>query len=569
MDVQISNFKGITSARFSIKGITIIGGKNGSGKTSIQQAVGAALTNDYIPSLGQARYDAMFLVQNGKATSEVSIKGKDVGNISVFYPSMKSTGSGLHASRVAMGLDRISQMKNKERSVFVSDFIGCKPTKQELIERLKDFTTEVQAKVWESIEGLGWDSAYKQSQEKGTKLKGAWELIAGERYGKNKAENYTPEGWIAFSHRGKTLEEAERDVSEAEKAVKKCSGKNEMLKIDLNRLKALAGQKASLEEKSKESFLKQIGLKAELEELKGKEKHAREKHLFSGNSCPNCGQYLKVNPGGGIDVLNYAKLARTPQQRTELEIEQKKALTLIGLKNGQIEEHTNIHNEICVKLKEAEKAGIDFAKFEEENKDTVSSIRSIQFGNKEIAKEFLTGGLEEAEIALNQTKKVYEAIRTKEQAEYYHNKIKSNAQIQSVLSPDGIRLFVLSKKIGEVNIELSSLCARAKWGKLVIGDYLDISYDGKPYWLLSESEQYRVDVIMQVYIAERDKSQLIIFDRTDLLDGKGRNGLVRLMKTIKIDCLVLMTLNDPSELPEADYLTTCWLEKGVLNEKAN
>jgi len=45
MNITIKNFRGIKEIDFQIKKITIIGGDNGAGKTSIAQAIASAVTN--------------------------------------------------------------------------------------------------------------------------------------------------------------------------------------------------------------------------------------------------------------------------------------------------------------------------------------------------------------------------------------------------------------------------------------------------------------------------------------------------------------------------------------------
>ncbi len=88
------------------------------------------------------------------------------------------------------------------------------------------------------------------------------------------------------------------------------------------------------------------------------------------------------------------------------------------------------------------------------------------------------------------------------------------------------------------------------------------------YPLLSESEQFRVRVTLQVAIAKMDDSAAMVIDRADILDRQGRNGMMKLLLRTGIPTLVCMTILDPEKDPPPDLAAkgkgqTYWLAKGI------
>ena len=104
---------------------------------------------------------------------------------------------------------------------------------------------------------------------------------------------------------------------------------------------------------------------------------------------------------------------------------------------------------------------------------------------------------------------------------------------------------------------------------VIITDDLTFEAGARPYFVLSESEKYRVKAIMQIATALRDESDLVIFDGADILDQKGRNGLLTLLISLKakVRALVGMTLARRELLPDLDSKglgTSLWMEGGRI-----
>ena len=119
--------------------------------------------------------------------------------------------------------------------------------------------------------------------------------------------------------------------------------------------------------------------------------------------------------------------------------------------------------------------------------------------------------------------------------------------------------------LGEFNETMRPLCAAAKWSIVAISDTLDIRYGGRPFALLSASEQYRVRVILTMAMARIDGSAVFIFDAADVLDRDGRNGLLRLAFGSGMPVLVCMTLprEDAEKAAAGGTADVYWLKDGI------
>ena len=75
------------------------------------------------------------------------------------------------------------------------------------------------------------------------------------------------------------------------------------------------------------------------------------------------------------------------------------------------------------------------------------------------------------------------------------------------------------------------------------------TYGGTQYELLSESEKFRVRVVLQIGMALSDKSQALVIDAADILDKGGRNGLFKAVKSTGLPAFISMTIDSKELVP--------------------
>jgi hypothetical protein len=158
-------------------------------------------------------------------------------------------------------------------------------------------------------------------------------------------------------------------------------------------------------------------------------------------------------------------------------------------------------------------------------------------------------------------------FRQKRKADDLHDKIMTNNAVIDILAPDGLR----AKKLGHVlelfnTAQLGRLSLAASWNQVTVDAEMTFAYGGRPYALLSTSEQYRVRAVLQVAMAHLDGSAMVVLDAADVLDGPTRSGLFDLLDEAGLPALICMTLSRREQVPdiEADGLgMSYWIEDGV------
>ncbi len=136
------------------------------------------------------------------------------------------------------------------------------------------------------------------------------------------------------------------------------------------------------------------------------------------------------------------------------------------------------------------------------------------------------------------------------------------------LSPTGIPAEILADAIGPVNDTLKRLAGIAGWSPVEISADIDVTFGGRLYGLLSESERWRCDTTIALAIATISGLRLVLLDRLDVLDLPSRNQAIALMRAMtsdrEIDSVVVAgTLKEPmAKTPE--WLQAVWIDAGQL-----
>ena len=130
---------------------------------------------------------------------------------------------------------------------------------------------------------------------------------------------------------------------------------------------------------------------------------------------------------------------------------------------------------------------------------------------------------------------------------------------------------MLGEALGPVNSRLADSHFATEWPIVTITQDMEIAADGRPYALLSESEQWRADAMIAETIAHLSGEKLLVLDRVDVLDIEGREDLLFWLDDLagsgQIDtCLLFATLKAlPAKLPES--VEAVWIENGATGGK--
>ncbi len=151
----------------------------------------------------------------------------------------------------------------------------------------------------------------------------------------------------------------------------------------------------------------------------------------------------------------------------------------------------------------------------------------------------------------------------------HHAEVAAWVAIADALSPDGIPGELLSNALKPINDRLRSSAHATAWMKVEISTDMAITADGRPYRLLSESEQWRTDAMIAEAISQLSHLHILMLDRMDVLELSARGDLLGWLADLadadQIEtALVFATLKaPPTGLPES--ITPIWIENGEIS----
>jgi len=539
MKIEIKNYRGIESAGLELSPIALIAGVNGSGKSSIAQGVAAALTQNPAPIVGITKTAAGQLLRDGSKRGSCTV-GDANGHVTVNWPGASVSHNGVIpvASAVACGLISIADMKPKDASVAMMAIIKADPTREQYDTALSVLSDGMREQVWQAITADGWDDAHKRAKERGIKIKGAWEALTGEKYGSQKA--------LTWRHRNHIDDEAgylEAAQSDLESAI--ANQATDQSRVDfLNRQVAdHATASGLLPELQSDLAAKQDAYNNARTAAAALPRPEQAEQTVN---CPHCAGHLVVI--SKTDV-------RAPTA---------------GLSDKENAARTLAIQTATADLQQLQKS-LDLAV-----QDLQLAQNAIRTGNNAAAtlKSMPAGTSTAADIA-DARQRVAEitdriaAAQATGKAATYHKQIADNDTVLAVLAPEGLRKTVLSEKMGELNKSLAGMAAAAKWPVVALDDDLNATLGGRAYILLSESEKYRVRVVLQLVLSGMDGSEVAVIDAADILDKGGRNGLFAAIKHSKLKALVCMTINTQTDVPNlapSGIGRSYWLAGNVLSD---
>lgn len=527
MKLTVKNFRGIEAAELDLSGrVTLIGAENHQGKTSILQALAATLTGNPLVVRDVIKSRAGCMVRTG-APGGSAILIKDGGSREVSWPSCKvvTDGAPPHASEYAAGLVDLMRLDEKTRPVEMLRILGAQAGAADLQQDLERAGIAAQrieltiAAVFGSngAPGRGWDAAHDSAKQTGAQLKGAWENTAGMRWGSSQSAKWLPQGW-ADDLATASAEGLETDLANARQDLEAAIATAAVDAAELERLREAAGQRSIYEDAipalAEAEKTAEAALEIEQEALKSIRIPSVVETRYA---CEKCGwEFVIRGKPVAVDAaaITADKLhaAQAEYSKQLLAVNQAKAV-FNAARTACMEANSNASAaaRAALQVADAEKRGGDAG--------AVDACREAQ---------------RTAEIRLN-------AFKRKQEADQIHANIMKNQLIIDALAPDGTRKRVLARALETFNGCLAQACEVAGWAPAAVTPDLMLEVAGRPYGLLSASEQFRADVMVRLALAELDKSELVLIDAADILDRAGRNGLFAVLSMQKRQAVVAVT----------------------------
>jgi tetratricopeptide (TPR) repeat protein len=569
--IQTSNFLGARAVDVRLtKPVALFAGKNGAGKSSVQEAVRMALTGESV-RVGLKK-DFAALVTEGQESGFVEVHAEDS-----LYSAVLPAGKGMHADLPALSyvLDaqRFARLDPNERRAFLFGLMGLKTDGKAVKERLTATVAPEGAK-WTprgcdpaKVEAIapflraGFDVAQKEAQGKARECKASWKTATGgEAYGSVKAAS-----WASAKPEVNTagLEQARADLTTVENEIE----------AETKRLGELQGRaKQKAEQQAKLNGLRQqAGMYARFadklarDEASLKEMEEKVAKLKGSNlsqdalPCPCCGVMLvrkddALVEAGPLAVGTEDDLAALPEYERALKLMQS------AVANSKRD------------LAAADTAARTLKELEDETGEPDDGADHIGALEQRIAAIKHHRGNHQAAIRLIEEaeRRAAEADEKTARAAALHQDVQAWEAIADALAPSGIPGEMLAEALEPINERLAMSSNTSEWLRIGIEADMTISAEGRVYSLLSESEKWRADAMIAEAIAHLSGVRLLVLDRFDVLDLKGREDLLywldELAATGAIDtALIFGTLKGlPAQLPET--VEAFWIDNGVAGK---
>lgn len=558
MRLMIRNFGSLERVDVTLSDkITLIAGPNAVGKSTTARALGMLLAGVTIPE-GMLKKNSADLVREGQDGASIALVVGDGQHISITYPAAQraTAGSDLpYASNIATGLTSWESLKPDERARLLADLLKTAPTREDLTAELADCGVsdrEADA-LWNDVLSIGWENTEKSQKDTATKAKGAWERVTGERFGSSKAAMWRPADWTPdlMDVTETSLKAAEkRAQEERDKAVAGAA-------VDSAKLEELRVKAADLTDAQAAVLDARAAVTAADEELKKAEANQQALPLIdTGNSvpCPHCGGAVLAEVHHRTRALRLAKAEVLPD--AEIKSRQMAKASADGTvenRRGALNAARNALSAAEARQRDAENAAHELAQAEGRS----GSLDAVT----------------KATDALNTAKARVKAWSDANAAKAEYQKFARADAVAKILSDTGVRKAKLQKVLEMfADSYLAPLCDGAKWKRVEIAPDLSPTYGGRAWAVLSESERYRVEIILRIALATLDGSSMVIIDRADVLDQHQRNGLFAMLKRLEdLPAVVCMTARREAvpNLAARGLGASYWIEDGTATPIAD
>jgi len=577
--ITIENFQGAHAVDLDLRTpAALIAGANGAGKSSIAEAVRLALLGT--PERVGLKKEFGALVTDGAKVGAVTLHLDD-STVGFSLPKGTQSGENLIPSSPALPYvlapERFAAAKPDERRTLLFALSGTNVKADEIERRLlARGSSPLLVPGIKPILRSGFAAGAEYAKQQATEAKGAWKAATGEQWGSQKAE-----GWVAevtpFDQAALVGERAALAVMDA--------------KLEQN-TKALGAleQKAAAYAVARDHVAARQAKAAQLPALRQK----LEFDLAEYDKAAAHVEALQAKAGTGPRVGLVHDLAFCLSQLWKSEasknvafgigLDIKEVLSVYERQYGKIGATGDAEasaalpkaigaRDLMARSVENDRRDIVAAESAAARQQDDATPEQIQTADVEAARAKVTALRAErkaiddrVQALMNAKQAASNAAERTANATRYHGDVLAWLAIGDALSPDGIPGEILAEALQPFNDKLVALAELANWRAPAIDADMGITWGGRAYRLLSESERWRVDALVGAALAEISRLRLLVLDRFDCLDMAGRVDALGLVDALAADghmntILVLGTLKTAPAAP-SDAFTVHWIEHG-------
>ena len=562
LKLRVRHVLGVRQAEVGLEGINLIAGRNAAGKSSLLEALVCVALGEHAARGVTKKKDGAAIVHEASDIGSATLDW-GTGQQRMVWPegNLETVGEvrAGFGSALAIGATRWSRLDAKARAAEFSVRMKAEPGEEDLRAFLVDAGGDPEAAgpLYQRVLTSGWDAVHAKARETATEYRGAWQKVAGTTFGSEKAAKWRPASLLPDEPY--TVEATQQELAEAKARLERLL---EGAAVDGAEVARLQAEVADLEKLR----AKDARLEAELAELDdATEKLLKERNALPAPPapgevppswpCPHCSKPLTItrdaNNRPTITAFDAGKKASREQlQRaaaayTAADDAWSKSRRLADAKRS---ESMDLRATLKAKLA-AEKRLADLDRREIVPADQVA----------------------EAKLLVSRLEERLKAVTAMIEARQIFNTWQKMQPMIAALAPEGCRAKRAGQAVAAFNERLAALCEKAKFPAVTLDTDLVAHLDGRPFDLLSESEQWRVDTMITLALAQIERPAFVVLDRMDLLVRDARPGVFHALLEVGLPAVVAMTSpdNNPGTLPnlrKAGVGRTYWMDDGELKE---
>lgn len=607
--ITASNFLGAKAVDVRlIKPVALFAGCNGAGKSSLQEAIRMALTGATVRV--DLKKDYAALITEGKDSGFAEVVTSD-GTYSVVLPSGKGTHCNNDALPFVLDAQRFSSMDDNERRQFLFGLMGINmdsdSIRRRLIDRLfgKSQMLDDDVKRIDQISPIlraGFDAAQKDAANKARDAKAGWKAATGgETWGKDKAEKWQPPT-LEFD-----AEQAEKLTASARQAVALDDADIGTLqqeigaaRSEIKRRQQGEANRLELKEKADQASRIKARLDHDTAELVAWEQRVADCRIKAG-AMPvdpkSPGEFLlrglasvtddfltiaNNNPGvfdeslinrASTHLAEYKKLHGWPHSSKETTDTESNAKSEAVAKLPEYENALKLMQSAVANgkrdLEAANAAKAEYDRVITEQSADLPDIESMQAKLREITARRDACRSDEQKYS-DMAKQAAGSAELAARVAKLHQDVMAWTDIADALAPDGIPGELLAEALGPINERLHDSAGFAEWEQVVIHSDMRITYGLRDYALISESEKWRTDAMIAESVSFLAGVKLLVLDRFDVLDLKGREDLMYWLDGMASDGEIdtAMVFGTLKALPALNFdnIEAFWIDNGSTGQ---
>ncbi len=583
--IQADNLLGIKSVNVKLDTVvTLFAGRNGSGKSSIQEAVRMAICQDNVRDVTIKKEFGKLVHGDAKAGGAMIGIDNDPDQAFAFnMPKGDFVGPEISESmRVALNGQRFARMTADERRTFLFGLTKLKPNAATVKARMMAPKWASEAAKIDAVMPLlrtGFPRVCDHAKSKATEAKGAWRALTGETYGAVKAPAWEapvpdlPEGDLA--HLVTTVAGLDRNIATLNESLGAIKNAARKAQDDANRRASLADAAGKVDnlrdqiERNKVDIAEyEPGVVALRERAAGTGKLTMADelaHFLAWLPIPTLGKEWEESANvilrryeatGGDYGVAAGKVDHEAQAALP---EREKGLALLKSRASNLQRDLDSATQAKGQFDALAPAG--------DAVDASAEIAEVE-GMLATARADRTKAENQRLDIVTATEKRAAAASKTAQALGHHNDVMAWTKVADALAPDGIPAEMLLDALQPVNAALEQAAIDTEWMQVVIAPDMSITAAGRPYQLLSESEQWRTDAMIAEVVAEISGLRILMLDRFDVLDMPGRAQCLEWLDSLAFNDVVdtVLLFGTLKALPDnlADTITAYWVEGGLI-----